>query len=465
MNVKAFLTYGDVAQPHVPTAFTDASGISWNFSHNAFGQVTAVTPPAGSPLGVPSVVYDTTIGSSTFGYTLSATDGSGNLATYDQYDAQGNLLKASTYPIAGNTSVKNTETLTYDAAQRVTSATHPDGHLTQSVFNKSFLNYTLDEANTKYSYTFCPTCGALEKITGPLSWSLSQVHDKDRQTTSFTDARGKITKYIYGVAGELTQIKYPDNSTGSLLYDNLSRIRQTTNARGNSFSLGYDLADRVTSVTAPGTQASYAYAYNNDDTPNTVTDGVGTTTYHYLPNKRVSSMDMDYTASGLTDIQHLEYVYYPDGLRQTLTWKSGANVVGVWNYQYDGAGRLTGLTNAWGETSNWSYDGEGKLTSQTNANGTRLDVTYNQARGWATNLTNKSGGIEFSSYALAYDAGLNTVGNLTGVTEPNGTSTYTYDALYRMTKEVRTGTGANTYTHTYDLAGNRTKLDTLASTL
>ena len=50
--------------------------------------------------------------------------------------------------------------------------------------------------------------------------------------------------------------------------------------------------------------------------------------------------------------------------------------------------------------------------------------------------------------------------NITGVTELNGdTMTYTYDALYRLIGETRTGSNAYTKSYTYDLTGNVTELD------
>lgn len=66
--------------------------------------------------------------------------------------------------------------------------------------------------------------------------------------------------------------------------------------------------------------------------------------------------------------------------------------------------------------------GEDKLKSQTNANNTALSITYNEARGWPTQLDYTRAGVSFARYDLTYDLGLNTVGNLTGVTELDGST-------------------------------------------
>jgi YD repeat-containing protein len=81
-----------------------------------------------------------------------------------------------------------------------------------------------------------------------------------------------------------------------------------------------------------------------------------------------------------------------------------------------------------------------------------------------TSIQQKLGASPFASYTLAYDNGANTVGLLTGVTESAGTVAYGYDALYRLTSESRTGPYANSHTHGYDLAGNRTSIDGTAQT-
>ena len=65
-----------------------------------------------------------------------------------------------------------------------------------------------------------------------------------------------------------------------------------------------------------------------------------------------------------------------------------------------------------------------------------------------------------NSYALTYDQGSNTVGNLTGVTEWDGsTALFGYDALSRLTAEQRTGTAAESHSYGYDPAGNMTSKD------
>ncbi len=95
------------------------------------------------------------------------------------------------------------------------------------------------------------------------------------------------------------------------------------------------------------------------------------------------------------------------------------------------------------------------MLTQNNANGTSVHHEYNLQRGWPTKITYKAGATVTQEYTLEYDGGLNTVGNLTEVTELDGSVvSYTYDDLYRLLSETRVGTNAYTKSYTYDLAGN-----------
>jgi RHS repeat-associated protein len=166
----------------------------------------------------------------------------------------------------------------------------------------------------------------------------------------------------------------------------------------------------------------------------------------------------------------MTYAYNPDGSRATMAWSSGGTTVASWTYGYDSGGRLTSVANSFSETTSWGYDGEDKLTSQANQNNTAAAYGYFQLRGFPYSTTWQSGGTTFASYLMYYDGATSSpyyfsVGNLTNVTEFGGsTETYTYDALYRMSNEVRTGTNAFTHGHGYDLAGNRGTYDSTSFT-
>ena len=458
------ILYGDSSQPHVPTSMTDTLGNTWTMGHNQFGQLTTATPPAGSPLGVEAITYYETAGSPFLGYPSGITDGNGTTTTFDSYDAMGDLTSVTTNPAPfgiAPTKPRNTTKFVYDASQRLVKVTLPDGKTRQSFYNGRVLSQTIDEANTSIFYYFGSACLNLKGMSGPLGWSLNWAYDLDKQLTDFTDARGNITHYSYGVNGESTGVAYPDLSGSSLLYTTQGQVRRATNSRSQNVDFSYDNLERLQTVSYPTTaNPSITYAYNADDTISSVTDATGTHTIAYFSNGWIQSVTHDYSVSGLSALQEMTYTYFPDGLRKSMTWKSGGAVVGTWINSYDASGNLIRVTNSFGEASNYMYDRENKLTRQTNANGTILNIAYNDSRGWVKSLEYKSGSSTTSSYAMTFDAGLNTVGNLTKVVDlGGGTETFGFDALYRLTGETRTGANSLANTFAYDLAGNLTSLN------
>ena len=114
------------------------------------------------------------------------------------------------------------------------------------------------------------------------------------------------------------------------------------------------------------------------------------------------------------------------------------------------AGDLQTVTNAAGHATTYdSYDPAGRVRQITDPNRVVTSITYTP-RGLVSTVTVTPYGGSARVTTYAYDD----VGQLTGVTNPDGTSlTYTYDAAHRMTGA--TDTRGNTLTYTLDTVGNR----------
>lgn len=451
------LVYGSSNAPHQPSSITDGDGNTWTKTYNSYGQVLTVVPPSGSPTGTTTYEYEETSTHANYGYLKKITNGAGNITQFSGYTGTGNVTSVVQTPETGT---NITTSFAYDAGNRLTTLTHPDSKTRTYAYTYRKLTSVTDEAGNATSFTFCSVCGKLSGLLAPLSKSLSWSEDGDHRTTGFTDARSNETEYEYGLAGELKKTTYPDSSYTIYRYDNYGRLAEKEDTRGNKEQYGYDAAGRVETFTldpASGSTIEVAYAYNDDNTVQSVTDEVGTTTFTYTPGRRVSNVAYDWNASGLSTVQNVANAYNADGTLDTTTWKNGTTTVASWEYGYDGAGRVTSIDNNFSETTSYTYDGVGKLKTQTNDNGTSLTFTWNQQRGWPTQILYKAGTTPFARYDLEYDDGDNTVGNITEVTELDSSVVdYTYDDLYRLTAETRTGTGSYTRSYGYDLAGNLT---------
>ena len=135
-------------------------------------------------------------------------------------------------------------------------------------------------------------------------------------------------------------------------------------------------------------------------------------------------------------------------------------------YEYNTRGLLWKLTDRNGGTpTEYIYNDDGSLHTMTYPNGVVATYTYDPYRGWLTHLIHQSGATTIAEFTYAYNPtywGKN--GTRTSMAElilkPGGgyidsTVTYTYDGLYRLTGEARTGDYAYNKAYAYDANGNR----------
>ena len=146
--------------------------------------------------------------------------------------------------------------------------------------------------------------------------------------------------------------------------------------------------------------------------------------------------------------------YYADGSVQTVTTPAGS-----FGFTYDGAGRLTGQTNPFSESTTYAYLNNDWLLSQTLANGASATFTYN-AVGQLLTQVNKLGASTLSQFTgLAYDGVGNRIAiasSVTGQAALSGNTTYAYDGKNQLTQETSARAGGYTNTYAYDGAGNPT---------
>ena len=124
------------------------------------------------------------------------------------------------------------------------------------------------------------------------------------------------------------------------------------------------------------------------------------------------------------------------------------------SYTYDGAGTLVSLSNPDYLSANYQYDNAGRLLARVMSSGARSVYTYDSG-GWLTSLVHYDAvGAAVTSQSYTRDR----VGNITSINVASGaspgTTTYTLDALYRLTV-VNAPNTANDEAFSYDHLGNR----------
>jgi RHS repeat-associated protein len=371
----------------------------------------------------------------------NVTDGGGNLQSSEtfNYSAKGHLI---THVVGTTTSGISGPTLTssfqYNTNGTLAKATDVNGAITQ------FTNFTCN--------SMLPQTVTLPQISGEsFQMSVSQTWDSNCNgavLTSTTDANRNPTTYTYNdPLWRLTNATRPDGGSTSITYntgtslpwniaattvidsggqnntvtstlDGLGRTVQTTRSTdGSTVSAVYNALGQIYTVSAP-----YIGASN------------GVTTYLYDPLGRVVSQTdpannaVTYSYTG----RATETQYYPSSInKQVIT-------------QIDGLGRATaacevGTTeinnnpgacgldiNASGFLTNYSYSALGDVVQVAQSGLANRTYSYDAV----SRLTSESN-PESGSVSYTYDTG--TAGDLYQRVRNSVTTTYSHDALHRVT--------------------------------
>jgi len=412
----------------------------------------------------------------------------------------------------------------YDAAARQTASVDATGRRTTQTYdeNGNRKSVTIADFATRYDYD---ALNRLTLITYPDGSTHSSVYRTDHRKQSETDARGVTTTYGYDLAGRLTSV----NQTGvagttTYRYDETGAKVRQVDALGRATDWTLDGNDRVMARQLPdGSKETSQYDIEGNRLTKT-TFGGETMSFQYDNQNRLTGQIVPpgNGSNNAVPSTAISRAYTPNGLLLSQQEQGATTLNGIQSYAYDANDRLTGVKNPIGQisysldgngnviersVSNAStvqseYDGAGRLVKVTAADGKQTRYTYDQAgrvivverelnakdgqaqvlvtynrydsadrlvavvdvkrvgssetliAGQA--LTRIAGGTitKIETYRTgSYDSG---TGQFTGT--PATTQAFEYDGNARLTRETRTQGGATTDTaYEYNAVGNRTK--------
>ena len=424
------------------TSETDADGRTTQHSYDPMGRKLATTDGAG---GTTRWAYDAA------GNRTSTTDQRGNV-TQMTYDAL-NRLTRSVDALGGATAV------VFDRNGNRTSVTDPLGHATTFAYDAANRLVRTTDPNGHVSAVVYDGVGNRVRVTDALGRAMNFHYDRLNRLVGVDDAAGGHAAYTYDAAGNRTSTTDPNGNASHASFDALDRAVSETDALTHSSSAAYDAVGNLTSrtdanavttrlvydaadrmVRADYAEGAVTFAYDRAGNRVAVTDTSGTTAYTYDGLGRVTS---NTSPSGT-----VSYTYDAAGNLSVLTNPDGTTV----RHTYDALNREIAVTDSAGRTSNVTFDAAGRRTGEDRPNGTQATYAFDSAgQVTAINWTGP-GGAAVSSFAYTYDA----AGNKTRVVDAGGTSTFTYDALDRLTGTTYPLAGTTTYA--YDPAGNRTSM-------
>ncbi|MBU0640926.1 MAG: hypothetical protein KKB50_18845 [Planctomycetes bacterium] len=245
-------------------------------------------------------------------------------------------------------------------------------------------------------------------------------YDEIGNRTSVTDGNGNTTTFVYDNNGNLVRVEEPEGRTTWYVYDELGRKVRMYDANNDPNEPGsvytwyvYDDGGRLIEQHDPA-GSIWTYEYDLQGNLTRQEDGAGVWTEHEYDalNRRVLSRN----AAGET---HMEYDQLGRLTRQTdATGKET-------EFQYDCLGRLVCVIDAEGGWTEYTYDPAGNLTQIEDARDEAVSVRQYDANNRLIYAEDGNGNF----YTYGYDA----VGNQTWVIDANGQQTdLTYDAASRL---------------------------------
>ena len=310
--------------------------------------------------------------------------------------------------------------------------------------------------------------------------SVPFVRDAQGRITQITDTTGKIYRYNYNGAGELSSINLPGIAIApSYTYAAGHYLLTAKDSRGNDEAImTYDADGRLASVTdAENKTTSYSYEPATNTTLQTNPDG-GVVKRRYDaygnllsivdPATKTTAFTYDPQNNLLTETNAIgqvkRFTYNARGNRLTATDHGNRTVSASYN-QFSSPTALTdqlgnGYTVSYdqqflprevrdslGVMGRFTYDARGNTLTQTDANGAVTTFGYDQY-GHKFSETDPTGATMYWQYDL--------MGRLVKMTNARGQITrYTYDAFGRTTQINDRG---RVTTYEYDGNGNTTAM-------
>lgn len=390
--------------------------------------LTKVSDPLGR-----SITFSYTYNSKTGRYQLNNfTDAKGQKTTYTYGDAS----KISTSKLLTKIQLPRGNYIEneYDTNRRLTA--------TESGVNSVPTTRTSIDVSSNYGSTVS-TQSQVDVMRGSQTTSYNYTFNANNVVSSMTGAEGLYVNNTYGNSTHPqlpTKITSNSTNVSSVVYDDRGNVTSITVTGDGTLTtrMTYDSMNNLTSITDPkNNTTNYEYDSKGNLVSVSAPEGV-TTEINVLSNGLPSEVT---NAMGVkTEFSYNRYGNLIETRLPALNLSSSA--------EYDGASRVTSVTDALSRTTQFSYDKNDNMIRETDADNRLTQYEYDENDN-LTEITNAKGGVTTLVYDNATDwlrsvsfAGAtknysyNSDGTIDTYTKPDGTKlNYSYDDLGRITSD------------------------------
>ncbi len=500
-------------------SFTNGEGQTLQFSYDLNGRRVLTTMPSGRRIartydanGNPLTEEDGPNGGpylvTSYQWTAEnllsrLTRPNGEYQTFE-YNAQGNLLRSQVFSAGGV--LAEERTFTYDVRGRLLTENSERGIYQYSYDVSGNLIRIADGASRAQNFAYDSTGNIVTAFNGmgqrfDRTWDAyglpgnalagggihrTQTWNIFGKPASTGNGLGHNFLFGYNCSGDLTQVTDPLGGATQYDRNGLGREVEMRDALNRATSYAYDRNGLLTTRTSPAGDAALQ-SFNADGQLSIFNHGLGpvaiaydgygrkaselsadrSDTFAHDARGRVSSIVSTGNAAGtMTFVRNaanklvsvtdrfnrtLGYTYDNLGRRATMTAADGT----VTTYTYDAGGKISRIATGtdWAE---YSYDASGRRTGLLYSNGVRAAYSWDGRDKLASLAWYTPANAIIRSWVYSYDA----AGRRTGAILNDGSISWTYDALGRLTSEniVSTLWGTHSGAWSYDAVGNR--LDT-----
>ncbi|MDP2810074.1 MAG: RHS repeat-associated core domain-containing protein [Rhodocyclaceae bacterium] len=406
------------------------------------------------------------------GRPLSLTDPNGNTVSYGYWGSStfdGRLKRVTQPAIPGQSTGRATE-LDYDASGNVIQ--------TRSIAG--------DGGSTRQSYRFHDELGRLTRTVSAPDDAGNRL-----QTCHGYDTLSNPIQLRAGATVDVTSSTCPGSPAVQLTqsWDDFGELLGRSDALSRTWSYGYDLYGNLTSSQSPeqakvsaGTKTTFVYDPNlNGLLQSRNVPGTGSTgqsaTYTRNALGQVTraetrdgsgalivaydyGYDVAHRLSGITDsrgnnsvAKTVGYAWTPGGRLAKLTLADNGSITHQWDYKYDAVGRPSALVAPNGQTVSFALDAGGRLIERSFGNTLTGRYVW-LPEGSLQSIEHLAGSSQIARHAYTYDVWGNRATASDTLVGATVTKTYGYDALDRI-KSVASGSAAQDEAYAFDLFGNR----------